>query len=71
MFGAAAAPAAPAPASGAAAAEDEEEYVQEEEVTVIEGWTPSVSLEVKAVIETGEEDEEELYSQRSKLYRLH
>ena len=70
MFGAAAAPAAPAPASGAAAAEDEEEYVQEEEVTVIEGWTPSVSLDLKEV-QTGEEDEEELYSQRSKLYRLH
>ena len=46
-----------------------EEYVQEEEVTVIEGWAPSVSLEVKE-IQTGEEDEEELYSQRSKLYRF-
>ena len=36
---------------------------------MIEGWTPSVSLDLKEV-QTGEEDEEELYSQRSKLYRF-
>jgi len=58
------APAAPAPA------EEEENVVDiEEEVTSIPGWAPSVSLEVKDTVETGEEDEEELYSQRSKLYR--
>ena len=30
------------------------------EVTQIPGWAPSVSLEVKAHVETGEEDEEAL-----------
>mmetsp|Transcript_15155 Transcript_15155/g.16518 ORF Transcript_15155/g.16518 Transcript_15155/m.16518 type:complete len:128 (-) Transcript_15155:8-391(-) len=39
------------------------------EVTEVEGWAPSVSLEVNDRIETGEEGEEELYRQRSKLYR--
>jgi len=50
--------------------QDEEQYVVEEEVTSIPGWTPSVTLEVKEKVDTGEEDEEELYSQRSKLYRF-
>merc|ERR1719210_1450793 len=49
--------------------QDEDRDV-EEEVTNIPGWTPSVTLEVKEIIETGEENEEELYSQRSKLYRF-
>jgi len=49
---------------------DEDQYVHEEEVTSVPGWTPSVSLEIKEKVETGEEDEEELYSQRSKLYRF-
>jgi len=48
----------------------EEEYMQEEEVTEVFGWAPSLTLEVKETIETGQEDEEELYSQRSKLYRF-
>ena len=52
-----------------AAGEEEDERVPEEEVTVVEGWTPSVTLEVKEEINTGEEEEETLYSQRSKLLR--
>lgn len=34
------------------------------------GWTPSVTLEVRDDVETGEEMEERLYTQRSKLYRF-
>merc|ERR1719446_1162505 len=49
---------------------DDNELVEEEEVTQIEGWTAEVTLEVKDSINTGEEDEEELYAQRSKLYRM-
>lgn len=52
-----------------ATGEEDDEHVPEEEVTSIPGWAPSVSLEVKEV-ETGEEQEEEFYSQRSKLYRF-
>ena len=48
---------------------EEDERVPEEEVTVVEGWAPSVTLEVKDYITTGEEEEETLYSQRSKLLR--
>jgi Ran-binding protein 1 len=48
---------------------EEDERVPEEEVTVVEGWAPSVTLEVKENIITGEEEEETLYSQRSKLLR--
>ena len=44
--------------------------MEEEEVTAIPGWTPEVTLEVQDTVETGEEDEEELYSQRSKLFRF-
>ncbi|CAK0839662.1 unnamed protein product [Prorocentrum cordatum] len=47
--------------------EDEEE---EEEVTAVPGWVPSIQLEVIDGIATGDEDEDELYSQRSKLYRF-
>jgi Ran-binding protein 1 len=49
--------------------EAEEEHVVEEEVTTVEGWAPSVTLEVKDEVHTGEEEEETIYSQRSKLYR--
>lgn len=49
--------------------EGEDEHVVEEEVTVVEGWAPSVTLEVKEVVTTGEEEEETTYCQRSKLYR--
>ncbi len=52
-----------------AAEEGEEEQVVEEEVTVVEGWAPSVTLEVKEEVHTGEEEEETTYTQRSKLYR--
>ena len=48
----------------------ENELVEEEEVTQIEGWTAEVTLEVKDKVDTGEEDEEEMYSQRSKLFRM-
>mmetsp|Transcript_39253 Transcript_39253/g.62158 ORF Transcript_39253/g.62158 Transcript_39253/m.62158 type:complete len:274 (+) Transcript_39253:44-865(+) len=48
---------------------EEQEPDAEEEVTVVPGWTPSITLEVKDSFETGEEEEEEVYSQRSKLYR--
>ena len=59
----------------AAAAEKKDEagdneLVEEEEVTQIEGWTAEVTLEVKDTVDTGEEDEEEMYSQRSKLFRM-
>ncbi|CAE7407298.1 Ranbp2 [Symbiodinium sp. CCMP2456] len=49
---------------------DESELVQEEEVLAVKGWTPSMTLEVRDDLETGEEREEELYCQRSKLYRF-
>jgi hypothetical protein len=49
---------------------DEDELVQEDDVQVVNGWTPSVNLEVLDSVETGEEGEEELWSQRSKLYRF-
>lgn len=69
---AAAAPAGAAPAEAEAAEDDEDEngFVKEEEVTAIHGWTPSITLEIADSIETGEEQEEELYCQRSKLYRF-
>ncbi|CAJ1335821.1 unnamed protein product, partial [Effrenium voratum] len=51
------------------AADEENELVQEEEVTVVPGWAPTVSLDLQEV-PTGEEDEEAIYTQRSKLYRF-
>eukprot|EP00930_Biecheleria_cincta_P023996 TRINITY_DN1723_c0_g1_i4.p1 TRINITY_DN1723_c0_g1~~TRINITY_DN1723_c0_g1_i4.p1 ORF type:complete len:1766 (-),score=480.20 TRINITY_DN1723_c0_g1_i4:70-4698(-) len=54
----------------AEAGADEEQYDVEEEVTQIPGWTPSVSLQVKDVVETGEEEEDEVYCQRAKLLRF-
>ncbi|CAJ1335820.1 unnamed protein product, partial [Effrenium voratum] len=51
------------------AADEEGELVDEEEVTVVPGWAPTVSLDLQEV-PTGEEDEEEIYTQRSKLYRF-
>ena len=52
-----------------AEAGDDDDRVPEEDVTVVEGWTPSVTLEVKATVVTGEEEEETLFTQRSKLLR--
>ncbi len=49
--------------------EGDDDRVPEEEVTFVEGWAPSVSLEVKEQVVTGEEEEETVYSQRSKLLR--
>lgn len=48
---------------------EEDDRVPEEEVTEVEGWAPSVTLEVKAQVVTGEEEEETLFTQRSKLLR--
>ena len=48
---------------------EDDERVPEEEVTEVEGWAPSVTLEVKENINTGEEEEETLFTQRSKLLR--
>ena len=48
---------------------EDDERVPEEEVTVVEGWAPSVTLEVKETVTTGEEEEETLFTQRSKLLR--
>jgi len=50
--------------------EDDNGLVEEEEVTAVYGWTPSITLEVCDSIATGEESEEQLYCQRSKLYRF-
>jgi Ran-binding protein 1 len=49
--------------------EVDDEHVVEEEVTTVEGWAPSVTLEVNEQITTGEEDEATIYTQRSRLYR--
>lgn len=49
--------------------EEDDDRVPEEEVTEVEGWAPSVTLEVKAQVVTGEEEEETLFTQRSKLLR--
>jgi len=57
-------------APAASGEEEEEVYVKEEEVVAVHGWAPSLTLELKDQIETGEESEEVLYSQRSKLYRF-
>jgi len=74
LAGTAAAASAPAPGAGSEGlqgpSQDEERFVAEEELTSVPGWAPSVTLEVKDSVETGEEGEEELYSQRSKLYRF-
>jgi len=48
---------------------EDDDRVPEEEVTEVEGWTPSVTLEVKATVVTGEEEEEAIFTQRSKLLR--
>eukprot|EP00435_Cladocopium_sp_Y103_P067738 s648_g30.t1 len=57
------APAAPAnfpSTANANGAQEEGDYDPEEEVTQIPGWAPSVSLEVKDHVATGEELEEDL-----------
>ncbi|CAK0898801.1 unnamed protein product [Prorocentrum cordatum] len=48
---------------------DDDAAEAEEEVSVVPGWTPSITLEVVDGVTTGEEREEQLYCQRSKLYR--
>ena len=45
------------------------ELVQEEEVTEVAGWTPEFTAELVSA-NIGEEDEECIYEQRSKLYRF-
>lgn len=62
-------PASSAPAAAGAEGEEEGEHVDEVEITTVDGWAPSVTIELKDSIATGEEDEKELYCQRSKLYR--
>lgn len=47
-----------------------DDAAEEEEILTVEGWQPSISLEVLDKIATGEEDEEQVYSQRAKLYRF-
>jgi len=59
-----------APTTSTANGAQEDAYDPEEEVTQIPGWAPSVNLDVKDYVETGEEGEEELFSQRSKLLRF-
>jgi len=70
LWTAPAAPAAFPSTANANGAQEEGDYDPEEEVTQIPGWAPSVNLEVKDHVATGEESEEELYSQRSKLLRF-
>ena len=48
---------------------EDDDRVPEEEVTTVEGWAPSVTLEVKETVVTGEEEEETIFTQRSKLLR--
>lgn len=48
---------------------EDDDRVPEEEVTTVEGWAPSVTLDVRESVTTGEEEEETLYAQRSKLLR--
>lgn len=55
--------------AAAGVGDEDDEYVKEEEVTTIDGWSPSISLQVRSDIQTGDEDEEQIYAQRSKLYR--
>mmetsp|Transcript_114959 Transcript_114959/g.330148 ORF Transcript_114959/g.330148 Transcript_114959/m.330148 type:complete len:302 (-) Transcript_114959:54-959(-) len=64
--------AAPARADNGSGAEDDEadEHLPDEEVIAVHGWTPAITLEVLDKVETGEEGEEQLYCQRSKLYRF-
>lgn len=49
---------------------DPAELVKEQELTAVPGWSPSITLQMLESMETGEEEEERLYSQRSKLYRF-
>lgn len=48
---------------------DEPDLVEEEEVLTVDGWAPSMTLEIQEM-QTGEEQEELLYRQRSKLFRF-
>ena len=47
----------------------DDEHPAEWEVQNIPGWTPAMTLEVEEV-KSGEEDEEELFMRRAKLYRF-
>ena len=58
---------APVAASGEPAPADE--HPAEWEVQNIPGWTPAMTLEVEEV-KSGEENEEELFLRRAKLYRF-
>jgi len=49
--------------------EDCEEDV-EEEVISVPGWSPSITLDVKTHLETGEENEQQMYCQRAKLLKF-
>lgn len=54
---------------GGCNSEDDDAHLKDE-LLVINGWTPSMTLEILDNVATGEEGEEQLYSQRSKLYRF-
>mmetsp|Transcript_78394 Transcript_78394/g.144172 ORF Transcript_78394/g.144172 Transcript_78394/m.144172 type:complete len:775 (-) Transcript_78394:38-2362(-) len=51
-------------------AEQDNEYVEEEEIDIVPGWAPSLTLDVMDSVETGEEQEEVIYVQRAKLLRF-
>jgi len=68
-FGTTAVSSAPRAEAGAEGEESELIKEEEEEVTQVDGWAPSVTIELKSALATGEEDEREVYCQRSKLYR--
>ena len=59
----------PEPQNPTVEAGDDDDRVPEEEVTTVEGWAPSVTLDVKETVNTGEEEEETMFVQRSKLLR--
>lgn len=42
----------------------------DEEVTDVPGFTPSIKLELLELFKTGEEDEQEIFKQRTKLFRF-
>merc|ERR1719428_1316327 len=54
----------------AADAQKDDEYVEEHEVVEIDGWKAEITLDMKEKVDTGEEEEEELYAQRSTLFRM-
>jgi len=50
--------------------DEDDGLVPNEELTTVPGWRAAMTLNVLKELKTGQEDEEELYSQRSKLYRF-